>query len=100
MPHKYQRGFYFLHATSSPYCLVLPLIFFLHWLVVASCVTSVAKLLSCVFLLPSCCVGWLLFVALPLLPYRLAPPSHPLVVSAGCCVLSVELLPYHHHSLE
>ena len=42
---------------------------------------------------------WLLCVASPLLPYRLAPPSRPLVAPAGCCMLHPSVPPFFLHCL-
>ena len=48
------------------------LVLSLRWLVVACCVVT---LLSYAALLSSHCAGWLLLLALPLLPYPLALPG-------------------------
>ena len=56
-----------------------------RWLVVAC---RVVGLSSCAALSSSRRAGWLLLVASPLLPYHVAPPSRPLVVSADCYMSS------------
>ncbi len=73
-----------LHHLCCPLCALpsCPLV---------ACISSVT-LSCCAALLSSHCAGWLLLLALPLLPYPLAPPSCPLYAPAGCCVSS--LLPY------
>ena len=72
-------------VTSVAYCIAPSS----HPLV--DCIASVV--LSCCATLLFCpCTSWLLLLALPLLPYCLAPPSRPLHAPAGCCMSP--MLPY------
>jgi hypothetical protein len=80
-----------LMSSCCPFCLCLlimlrcPLVLSLRRLVV---VCRVVALSYCAALLSSRRAGWLLLVAMPLLPCHLALPSCPLVVQAGCCMSS------------
>ena len=75
--------------SLSPYCLAPPS----RALVTpADCwMSSCRPILLCgpLVLSSSCCAGWLLLVASPLLPYRLALPSLALGALSYCAALSI-----------